>query len=301
MTSSGQPPNSRTLVSPIVWNLGKVRITQLVEVDAGSVIQEVIPKATKERIREIPWLMPQFAHADGSLKALVQTFVVETGNSCVVVDTCVGNLKSRTVVPEWGNLQTDFLGKFANLGLKREKVDVVLCTHLHFDHVGWNTMLSGGKWVPTFPRARYLFAEQEFRYWKGRPAVEIEDQHAGFADSVLPVFDAGLVDLVPLDHSICDEVSLFPTPGHTPAHVSVSVKSDFGTAIITGDVMHHPCQIANPEWEAIGDTDKELAKLTRRALLEKYADTPTLIIGSHFASPTGGHLRRENNGFRLIV
>lgn len=283
------------------WKVGNVKITQVIEIEAGIAIQEGIPEATKENVSQISWLQPHFADKNGSLKALVQAFVIATRDSRIMVDTCIGNSKARYSIPQWGNLQTDFLNRLEKGGYKRGDVDRVLCTHLHFDHVGWNTILADGKWVPTFPRARYVFAQQEFNYWKSRPQSEVEDDHAGFADSVLPVWNAGLVDLVPPDYLISDEVALIPTPGHTPFHVSVLIKSGTEQAVITGDVLHHPCQMAQPQWESMFDSNKEQARLSRIALFERFADTNTLIIGSHFAIPTAGYLRREKDAFKLVV
>lgn len=293
--------NDMNFMQSISWTIGDVKITSLIEIeDAGKVIQEGIPNATKENISQISWLRPHFADDTGNLKAFVQAFVVETKDSRIIVDPCVGNSKLRKSLPAWNNLQTNFLDRLEKAGYKREDIDRVFCTHLHFDHVGWNTMLQDQKWIPTFLRARYLFAEKEFNYWKDHPEREVEDDHAGIRDSVMPVFEAGLVDLIPEDYSISEEISLFPTFGHTPFHVSALIKSDGKQAVITGDVLHHPCQIAYPEWETLYDTDKEQARNSRRALLEHFAETDTLIIGSHFAAPTAGYVRRDKNGFRFI-
>ena len=145
-------------------------------------------------------------------------------------------------------MQTGFLKDFEAAGFSRESIDVVLCTHLHIDHVGWNTMLVDGKWVPTFPNARYLMGRAEFDYWKAAPG-STAGEPAVFADSVQPVWDAGLVDLVASDHQVCPEVSLVPTPGHTIDHVSVRIVSKGEEAVITGDFVHHPCQLAHPDWD----------------------------------------------------
>ena len=285
---------------PIIWNVGKVNITSITEIEAGNVIQKIIPNATKENISKIPWLKPHFADEENSLKAVVQAFVIQSSDHTIIVDTCVGNSKKRIEIPAWNNLQTDFLHRLVEQGYNRESIDTLLFTHLHFDHVGWSTILIDGKWIPTFPQARHLIVKQELNYWKGHPKEEAADDHAGMNDSVLPVLDAGLIDLIPEDHIISDEISLIPTPGHTPGHVSVLIKSQGEQAIITGDIIHHPCQIAYPEWESF-DTDKEKALLSRRNLLERFADTQTLIIGSHFASPTAGYLQRDGDGFKLVV
>ena len=178
----------------ITWEVGGVKIIQLIEIEGGAVIQEAIPEATRENIVKIPWLVPHFADSEGNLKALVQAFIVDTGKTRIIIDTCLGNEKKRTDVPEWGSLQTDFLERLEDCGYPRNDIDIVLCTHLHFDHVGWNTMLFDGEWVATFPKARYLFAKDEFDYWKAKPEEEIEDDRAGFSDSVVPVGTAGLAD-----------------------------------------------------------------------------------------------------------
>lgn len=151
--------------------------------------------------------------------------------------------------------------------------------------------------MPTFPNARYLFAKQEFEYWKKLPKNEIEDDRAGIKDSVLPVFNAGRVDLISVNHSVTDEVSLIPTPGHTPSHVSVFIESQGKQAVITGDAVHHPCQVAHPDWYTLADTDKKTATESRRALFERFANGETLVIGSHFAQPTAGYLTKGYGGY----
>ena len=159
-------------------------------------------------------------------------------------------------------------------------------------------MLVDGKWLPTFPNARYLIGQVEFAHWQ---ADTDEDQVAVMTDSVLPVFDADLVDLVETNHKISDEISLIPTVGHTPGHVSVMIKSNGEEAMITGDFIHHPCQFAHPEWSSSFDTDPVQSAQTRREIFDKFADTPTLIIGTHFATPTAGHLKRDGDAYRLDV
>jgi glyoxylase-like metal-dependent hydrolase (beta-lactamase superfamily II) len=219
----------------------------------------------------------------------------------VLVDTCVGNAKARPGLPEWGGLETAFLDRLAAQGLGPDHIDFVICTHFHFDHVGWNTKLAAGKWVPTFPRARYIFSKDEFDYWQAQPENENADDRAGFADSVLPIVEAGLAELVPPDHEVCAGISLLPTPGHTPGHVSVQVESQGERAIITGDALHHPCQVAHPEWGEFSDFYPELARRSRLALLESCADSQTLLIGSHFARPAANMIRREAGGFRVAT
>jgi glyoxylase-like metal-dependent hydrolase (beta-lactamase superfamily II) len=161
-------------------------------------------------------------------------------------------------------------------------------------------MLVDGEWVPTFPNSRYLLAEEEWVYWD---AHEDEDVYGPvLADSVRPVVDAGLTDLVSTNHRICDEVNLEPTPGHTPGHVSVRISSQAQEALITGDFIHHPVQMTRTDWCSSADYDQSWARETREAMLDRYADRDVLIIGTHFATPTAGYIRRlDRGGFWLDV
>src|SRR6185436_17761868 len=199
------------------------------------------------------WLAPHFADENGRLKMSVHALVVETPSRRIIVDTCIGNDKQRSI-PTWSNLQTSFLADLAAAGFARESIDTVLCTHLHVDHVGWNTMLVDGAWKPTFPNARYLIGKTEFDYWKAEEA-NADPALSPFNDSVKPVWEAGLVDLVETNHRVCDEVSLEPTVGHTPGHVSIRIRSKGEEALITGDFLHHPCQMARPDWTSSADFD----------------------------------------------
>ena len=279
------------------WQIGDVTVTRVVEIEATGGMSRVIPDAKRERLKEIPWMYPHFADENGRMRGAIHALIVETPNRTIMVDTCVGNDKERGN-PAWNQLQTEFLGDMEKAGYVLDAIDTVLCTHLHIDHVGWNTMLVDGKWVPTFPKARYLIGQVEFAHWQ---ADTDKDQVAVMNDSVLPVFDANLVDLVETDYKISDEISLIPTVGHTPGHVSVMIKSNGEEAMITGDFIHHPCQFAHPEWSSSFDTDPEQSAQTRREVFDKYADTPTLIIGTHFATPTAGYLRRDGDAYRLDV
>jgi glyoxylase-like metal-dependent hydrolase (beta-lactamase superfamily II) len=194
-------------------------------------------------------------------------------------------------------LATPFLQHLGEAGWSRDGVDAVVCTHLHVDHVGWNTMLENGKWAPTFPKARYLIGRQEYEFWSTH---DNEEQQTMLGDSVTPIFDAGLVQLVELDHVISPEIRLMPSIGHTPGHVSVMIESEGARAVITGDMAHHPCQMAHPNW-SIGDNDRKAAALTRSRLFAEWADQPILVIGTHFAAPTAGHVVRDGAAFRFAV
>lgn len=233
-----------------VWRIGDVTITRIVEIEATGGMSRIIPDATRDRVQEIPWLYPHFADNEGRMRGSIHSLVIDTPDRNILVDTCVGNDKERAV-PAWNKLQTKFLEDLKDRGYPIESIDTVLCTHLHIDHVGWNTRLVDGKWVPTFPHARYLFGEKEFEHWT-RTEPEGSAQSLIMADSVMPIVDAGLHTLVSQDAQICPEVSLIPSPGHTPGHVSVLIESKGESALITGDFLHHPCQMAHPEWSRLG-------------------------------------------------
>ena len=279
------------------WRVGDVTITKIVELDLTGGSRFILPQAVPEAVLPIGWLQPHFVSPEGKLRMSIHALVVETPTRRMVVDTCLGNDKENRTVPRWNKLQGPFLADLAAAGYPRLSIDRVLCTHLHVDHVGWNTMLVAGRWVPTFPKARYLMGRIEFEHWRQRR--DNDAQAAVFDDSVAPVFDAGLVDLVETDHRVCDEVSLVPTLGHTPGHVSVRIRSKGEEALITGDFIHHPCQMARLDWSSAADQDASRAAATRREMFSRLADTPTLVIGTHFAGPTAGRIVKDGDAFRL--
>jgi glyoxylase-like metal-dependent hydrolase (beta-lactamase superfamily II) len=281
------------------WRVGEVTITKIVELEVTGGSRFILPQATPEAILPIDWLQPDFADERGRLKMSIHALVVETPSRRVIVDTCLGNGKENRRIPTWNNLQTSFLADLAAAGYARETIDTVICTHLHVDHVGWNTMLDGGSWVPTFPNARYLMGRVEYDHWTREH--DREDMEAIIADSVAPVCEARLVDLVETDRRICDEVGLVPTLGHTPGHVSVRIASQGQEALITGDFMHHPCQIARPDWSSTADSDPTEAQQTRERMLTQLSDIPILVIGTHFAGRTAGHVVCDGTAFRFAV
>src|SRR5580698_1723811 len=207
----------------LTWRIGDVTVTRIVELEVTGGSRFILPDATRDAVLPIAWLRPHFADEDGRLRMSIHALVVETPTRRIVVDTCLGNDKQGRRIPTWNDLHGPFLADLAAAGYARETIDTVLCTHLHVDHVGWNTMLVDGRWVPTFPNARYLMGRIEYAHWRDHRARE--DHQAVFADSVQPVFDAGLVDLVETDHRIDEVISLIPTIGHTPGHVSVRISS----------------------------------------------------------------------------
>ena len=281
------------------WQVGDVKISCVVEFKSAAVYDPdrgIIIGATPEAVRQIPWLAPRYISPDGHLLMAVQAVLVEAPGLKLLVDTCIGNDKPRRMTRGIG-LKTGFLQRLASAGWNRDDVSAVVCTHLHIDHVGWNTMRQNDRWVPTFPRARYLMARREYEFWA--QDKEDDEQIDAMSDSVQPLFDAGLVDLVDSDHALSDEVRLLPSPGHTPGHVCVAIESKGEKAVITGDMMHHPCQIARPDLLARFDTDHAVALATRRRLLAEWADQPVLVVGTHFVSPAGGYVRSDATAYRF--
>lgn len=282
----------------IGWTVGKVRITVIPENGFAFPHDLLLPASTLAELKAIDWLAPPFFTAEGNLALSVQAFVIDTGDKRIVVDTCMGNDKPRSS-PVSNMLQTDFLQRFEAAGFARETIDFVLCTHLHVDHVGWNTMLQDDRWVPTFPNARYLIGRIEHDFWRETAILREGDDAAIMIDSVQPLFDHGVVELVETDHRVCDEVWLLPTPGHTPGHVSVHIESEGARALLSGDFLHNPAQVARPDWGAFVDEDMVQSESTRRAQLSEIADQPVLLIGTHFPAPTAGYVVTDAAGFRF--
>ena len=289
MTATAPPAQLR-------WQVGEVSLTRVVETeDLSMQAPAMLPDATPKNVLPIQWLQPHFINEQGLLKSAIFSLLIESQGRRIVVDTCLGNDKER-IVPMWNRRQGRFLEEIAAAGFPRERVQHVVCTHLHPDHVGWNTMLVDGKWLPTFPNARYAFVTRDWEYLDSRPIGPLGD-FAG--DSVRPVLAAGLADLVESDHRFTDEVWLESTPGHSPGHVSVRISSCGEQAVITGDLIHHPCQLARPHWCSPFDFDSRQARATRDAFIQRFSDAPVLIIGSHFAAPSAGRLVRDGEVWRL--
>jgi glyoxylase-like metal-dependent hydrolase (beta-lactamase superfamily II) len=283
------------------WQVGDVSIARIVEVNGWEDdITMLLPDADPAFVQGFPWMRPHFATPDGKMIISFQCFVLRSQGRTAMIDTCIGNDRQREF-PVFTNMQTTFLEDLATAGFPHEEVTDVLCTHLHFDHVGWNTRLVDGKWVPTFPQARYLFGRREYEHWKHLHETHGYHDLHHMDDSVMPVLDAGLVEFIDADFRLTDEVSLIPTPGHTPGHVSVLIQSKGHSAVITGDMMHSPIQIAVPEREARFDMDKSAAARTRGEFVRRFNGTPTLVIGSHFSEPTAGHIVPDGPAWKFKV
>jgi glyoxylase-like metal-dependent hydrolase (beta-lactamase superfamily II) len=242
------------------------------------------PDATPEILAaECAWMAPRlFDQEADCLICTVQGYVFETGGLTVLVDTCVGNDKQGRMRPAWNNAAFPWLDNLAAAGFAPDDIDIVLCTHLHVDHVGWNTRLEDGQWVPTFPNAQYLTTRRELdslehRRDHGAPFFKLL-----YEDSMLPVIKSGQSVVVAADHLVSPGVRLRPTPGHTPGHTALSITSGDAAALCIGDAMHHPIQALYPDWSSRHCDDPELARHTRRQLLEEVCDTATWLLPAHF-------------------
>ncbi|WP_328928941.1 MBL fold metallo-hydrolase [Streptomyces sp. NBC_00190] len=282
------------------WAIGDVTVHRIDEIPLPPETGPwLLPAATADVVAEQGWLRPDFADRDGILRIDSHSFALVVDGLRVLVDTGVGNGKTRAN-PAWHDLRTDYLARLAAAGFAPEAVDLVVLTHLHTDHVGWNTREAEGAWVPTFPNARYLTAKAEYDFWA---AYDMEEaRRAMFRDSVHPVEEAGLLDLVDVPSEgidIAAGLRLVPAPGHTPGHVAVQVSSAGATAVITGDCIHHPVQLAHPGIGSCVDIDPEQAEATRRSLLASLADTDGLLLGTHFPPPTAGRVVTMGDAYRL--
>jgi glyoxylase-like metal-dependent hydrolase (beta-lactamase superfamily II) len=278
------------------WTVGEVVVTKVVEMVQKVPVAGLLPSATPAALEaHARWLRPHFLDEEGCTDLSIHALVVESAGQVILVDTCVGD----RAIPGMDGLRgpAEFPERLADAGFPVEEVDVVCCTHLHFDHVGWNTMMVDGTWVPTFPNARYLFCREEVEHWIAEPG--------GYAlnvpDTVTPIVDAGLVDLVEPDHVLTDEVRLVPTPGHSPGHVSVLIRSAGEQALITGDATHHPVQWAEPDWGMAGDWDGAMGAETRRRLRDEHGRAGTLVLGTHYASPSAGRLVGDGDAWCFVA
>lgn len=289
--------------------IGDMTIDRIGEIDRYLFKPREFLRGTDEAMidRYKPILGPRLIDPEtGYLIISFHSYVIRAPGLTVLVDTCNGNHKDRPGKP-WQNMHTSttYMDNLARLGLGPEDIDVVLCTHLHGDHVGWNTRLDGGRWVPTFPRARYLMSRREYEHFstlmEGPPGAE--KPYPAFADSVRPIFDAGRIELVDMDRSIHrhadNRIRIEPAPGHTPGHVTVHAEGRNGSAVLCGDVIHHPIQFHEPQLSNNGDLDPAQALASRNRMLAGCVANRSLLLTGHFPSPTAGYVHAEGDRFRF--
>jgi glyoxylase-like metal-dependent hydrolase (beta-lactamase superfamily II) len=260
-----------------------------------------MPDATADEVVALGWLHPHYATPDGRQRMNFQGFVVQapsdSGDRVIVVDSCIGAGRQRDF-DVFCDLPEGFIEDLESLGLSRHDVDTVMCTHLHFDHVGWNTYKdpATGAFMPTFPNARYLFGRTEYDAWQDTIRNDGVHSDTHLVECVDPIVAAGMAEFIEADHEIAPGIRCEPSHGHTPGHVHVRISSNGEEAVITGDLMHHPMQVAMPYRQATFDMDKEAGRRTRIGFVEKYSDSGVLVIGAHFAEPTAGHITTHGEG-----
>ncbi len=286
---------------PPPFKIGTIEVQQVVEMQSPLFDAAVfLPTSTPEEIATLaadfsPWAL---CSETGKLVLALQTYVIRTSRHTILVDTCVGCDKTSSI-PVW-HMRTDasWLERLASVGVTPESVDYVFCTHLHGDHIGWNTQLVDGRYVPVFTNAKYIFAKKEIEYAE---QVAAEPRAKAYEQSVLPVLEANQAQLVDTDFALDDEVWLTPTPGHTPGHVAVNIKSAGVEAVMVGDAIHSPLQCVHPEWSAQPDADPALAAKTRIHLLESCLADNRLVLTAHFPLPSIGQVAAAERGFGFTL
>ncbi len=283
-------------------DLGDITIHRIIEQE-GPFFDALtfFPALSKEMLAENrSWLAPRFLDPSDKIMLCIQSYIIRTRHHTILIDTCVGNHKSRPTRPFWNMMNSDrYETSLAATGLTVNDIDFVMCTHLHTDHVGWNTRLENGRWVPTFPKAKYVFADRELAHWTRR---QKEDPAScpWVTDSVLPIVEAKREVVVKSDHTLNDLVQLIPTPGHTIDHYSVHVGKAGRDAVITGDMIHSPIQARYPDLGMLSDYDSKLAGESRRRLFGRFCDTSTLMCTAHFPSPSTGRVKRWRDTFDIV-
>ena len=280
----------------MLCQIGQVEVWRILEMNGPFCeARDLYPNAEPNLHEVIDRHAPgQLCPETGRMILPVQGFLLKTPHHVVLVDSCVGNHKTASF-PDWNQRDDDrFLIALAASGVGVEDVDYVLCTHLHVDHVGWNTQLLDGRWVPTFPNARYILPEADDAEFAG-------SDFAHYTESVLPVIETAQAEFVQAGHKLGEEISLVPTPGHTAGHVSIAIKSGGREAVITGDALHSTAQCACPHWHFKFDSDPEQAVRSRRTLLELAAEADMRVLGSHFTLPSIGRVRASGDAFDWVA
>ncbi|MDR5837861.1 MBL fold metallo-hydrolase [Caballeronia sp. LZ034LL] len=289
----------------IRFRIGKITATLVEEmVDHSFNFLKYFPLATEEALAEnLSWMTPgHYDAASGRLLLSMHSWLLDTGKHKILIDGCVGNGKDRPGRPDWCGLDTPFLDRLAAAGATPEEIDYVLCTHLHADHIGWNTRLVGGRWVPTFANAKYVFSRREHAFWEAKCAADAGKggpHLIAYQDSVLPVIEAGQAMIVDDYAELADCLTLEPAPGHTPGHVAIWVKSDDARAVLTGDIIHHPVQVRYPQWSCFGCIDPVQSAETRERVLQASCEHRALLLPGHFMAPHAGYIDEARNGFAL--
>ena len=282
--------------------IGNATIEKVEEIcGAGFKPARMFPKFDQEAFdAQKSWMVPDHVEPGSDrLVGSVHTWVVKTGKHTILIDTCLGNHKDRHN-PGWNKLNTPFLERLQACGCHPDSVDFVMCTHLHVDHVGWNTRLENGRWVPTFRNAKDLFAKREYAHWETEHKTKgLETNGGSFDDSVLPVIEAGKAVMIDSDHQPDPMLTIADYPGHTPGSIAINLEDGGKQACFSGDIMHHPIQVYHPDWSSQFCSDQELSARSRRKLLEDCSESGALLCPAHFPGANAGTIKPQGNAFRI--
>jgi glyoxylase-like metal-dependent hydrolase (beta-lactamase superfamily II) len=285
--------------TPVIYTVGEFTITRVLEKLIDSLTPEYLfPEWDPAVMRKHPQGMPPCCWRDMHKQVVLSshTWVIKSRKHTVLVDTGIGNDKKRKL-PDFDHLNEPYLDRLAAVGVTPEAVDYVLLTHLHTDHVGWNTQLLEGRWVPTFPKAKYVFSEIEYEYFSG-PDGRDRPNFALYEDSVLPIVEAGQAEMIGSDcGEFIDGFVFNPTPGHSLGHMSISLRSRGEEAFFGGDVVHLPVQIYRPDWNSVFSASPERGRLSRLWALEHANEQHAMFFSSHFPGSSVGLVERDDDQF----
>ncbi len=277
-------------------SLGDLKITGLTDLQSFNIpIKTLFPEINLKILKNLD-LIDETILSRGLIHLTIRSWLLQQKGRLILVDSCVGANKNRPNHPSWHKRSgKEWLRALSKAGFKPEDIDIVMCTHLHADHVGWNTRLENGSWVPTFPNAKYLCGKTEFSYWEG--ISNSLDKHGSFADSVLPLIENGKMDFVEDQDEVANGLSVQLSPGHTPGHLSLNSVNG---AVFCGDIIHSPIQLKFPELSTAFCSDMALARTTRENLLDKVAEEDSFLIPAHFPNPGWTKIRKSGKGYRQI-
>jgi glyoxylase-like metal-dependent hydrolase (beta-lactamase superfamily II) len=282
--------------------LGGTSLTRIVESEQPLLSPfEIYPDCTQAHLDANRKLLSRhFFDAHRQLLVIaIQSFLIRSGGKTILVDSCSGNHKHRQR-PFFHDRKWSWLDRLAAAGVRPEDIDIVMCSHLHVDHVGWNTTLQNGRWVPTFPNARYLISQREWDYWRSAPGIASLARTGDFiTDSVLPVVQSGQADLIDDRRGFSDVIAIEPAHGHTPGHFVVRLSGGGREAVLSGDLMHSPLQLRYPDWSTRFCIDRDASQATRKRFLADHCEQDILVIPAHFPTPTAGVVRREGDHYRF--
>ena len=286
--------------------IGEATITRVEETNKPVYpLRQIFPQVTDELLAQHKhWMAPHHYEAEtGRIRLAVHSWLLQIGGKKILIDCCCGNNKKKPGRPFWEDLNEPYLERLAAAGARPDEIDMVMCTHLHHDHVGWNTMQKDGKWVPTFPNARYVFNQPDIDYFSkiDTDPKEGPAELGTFRECVIPILDAGKADIVSgQKQRLNDFIEIDAAPGHSPGHVVFKLESKGQRAVFTGDVLHHLLQVHYPDWNFPKNSDAEQAKKSRRKVLDLVASTNSLMIPAHVGFPFAGRIEKTVNGYRPV-